>query len=113
MLCVLFLCMSNGNYRLKSIPNANFWETFFMAILFILSFCQKSAERNRRNNTSCSLFWYLAWGSNQGKLIDFTELFDLKFELSNKPTHYLLDYENFIRMQVFGHSLIIVTFLPF
>ena len=48
------------------------------------SFCQKSAERNRRRNTFRILFWCLAWGSNPG----FS---------SNRPTHYLLDHGGYQR----------------
>ena len=68
---------------LQSTPNVRFFEKLFMAtLIYFQSFCQKSAERgNRRRNTFRTLFWCLAW--NPG----FS---------SNKPTHYLLDYGDFI-----------------
>ena len=59
-----------------------FWETLPSNFIYSQSFCQKSAETNRRRNTFCILFWCLAWGSYPG----FT---------SNKPTHYLLDYGDY------------------
>ena len=82
MLCVLILYISGGTYSLKSTPNDSFWETFHGNFIYYKSFCQKSAERNRRKNTSRIWFWCLTWGSNPGSS-------------SNKPTHYLLDHGDF------------------
>ena len=63
--------------------NDSFFEKLYMAILFYFLFYRARARNmlrgNRRRNTFCILFWWLAWDSNPG----FT---------SNKPTLYLLDY---------------------
>ena len=86
MLCVLILYISGGTYSLKSTPNDRFFffEKLFMEILFTLRvFARNQLRRNRRRNTFRISFWCLAWGSNPG----FS---------SNKPTHYLLDYGDFI-----------------
>ena len=74
-----------------------FWETFHGSFLiYSQSFCQKSAERKSpKKYYFVDCFWCLAWGSNPG----FT---------SNKSTHYLLDYSNFMKafinlLMVNGH----------
>ena len=57
-----------------------------MAILFTLGIFAKNLRGgNRRRNSFRILFWRLAWDSNPG----FS---------SNKPTHYLLDHGDFIRI---------------
>ena len=50
------------------------------------NFCRNLLRGNRRKNTFCILLWCLAWGSNPG----FT---------SNKPTHYSLDYGDFMPLR--------------
>ena len=84
MLCVLILYISGGTYSLKSTPNDRFFEKlYYMAILFTLRvFARILLRGNRRKNTFCISFWFLAWDSNTG----FS---------SNKPTHYLLDHGDF------------------
>ena len=82
MLCALILYISGGTYSLKSTPNDRF-EKFFMAILFTLRvFARNLLRGNRRRNIFRISFWCLTWGSNPG----FS---------SNKPTHCLLDHDDF------------------
>ena len=83
MLCVLILYISGGTYSLKPTPNYGFFEKLFIAILFTLwVFARKLLSGNRRINTFRILFWCLAWNSNSGFM-------------SNKTTHYLLNYGYF------------------
>ena len=78
MLCALILCVTGGTYSSKSTPNDRLFENLFMAIfIYSQSFCQKAAERKSLKKNFCILLWCLAWG--------FT---------SNKPIHYLLDYDD-------------------
>ena len=79
VVCVNFI----HKCRLKSTANDRCFEKLFMALLFAPRvFARNLLRRNRRKNTFCILFWSLVWGSNR----------DLS---SNKPTHYLLDHDDF------------------
>ena len=70
--------------NLTSTPNDRLFEKLFTAILFTLIVYARNLLRgNCRGSTFRILFWCLAWGSNSG----FT---------SNKPTHYLLEYGDFL-----------------
>ena len=61
-----------------------FFEKLFMAILFILGVFDRNLLRgNRRRNIFCILYWCLACCSNPSLT-------------SNKPTHYLLNYGDFL-----------------
>ena len=73
VLCVLILYINGGTYSLKSTPN---YMIFFEAIDGNLEFLPYICWEE------IVLFWCLAWGSNPGT--------------SNEPTHYLLDYGDFI-----------------
>ena len=77
--------ISGGFYSLKSTPNDCIFEKLFHGrILCILGiFAGNLLRQNRRRNTFCILFWCLAWGLKPGLT-------------SNKPTHYLLDYGDFL-----------------
>ena len=84
MLYVLILYISGGTDNLKTTSYDRFFKKLFMAILFTLRVLARNLLRaNRRRNTFCILLWCLAWGANPG----FT---------SDKMSHYLLDYGNFI-----------------
>ena len=58
-----------------------FWETFHGNFIYYQSFTRNLLRGNRRRNTFCSLFWYLAW--------------PVQMSMSNKTTHYPLDYGDF------------------
>ena len=61
-------------------------QIFFMAILFTRRvFARNLLGGNRRRNIFRILLWCLAWNSNPG----FS---------SNKPTHYLLDHGDFLKV---------------
>ena len=74
-----------------------FWETFHDNFIYSQNFWPEICweERNRRRNTFIISFWCLAWDSNPG------------FSY-NKPTHYLLDYEEFsyfyVRQKTLSHT---------
>ena len=86
MLCVNFIHKwQDLQFKVYS-EQQIFWETFHGNFIYSQSFCQKSADSFRRRNTFCILLWCLTWVSNP----EFT---------SNKPTHYLLDYGDFIHLQ--------------
>ena len=61
-----------------------FWETFNGNFIYSQSFCQKSVEKKLPKKYFRFSFWYLACNSNPG----FS---------SNKPTHCLLDHDDFLR----------------
>ena len=98
MLCVLILYITGGIYSLKSTPNDRF-EKLFMAILFALRVVARNLLRgNRRRKTFHISFWCLAWDSNPG----FS---------SNKPTHYLLDHDDYrIYMAFFYFFIFVITY---
>ena len=86
MLCALISHISGETYSLKSTSIDRFYEKLFMAILFTLRFFTRNLlGGNRWRNTFHILFWYLAWGWKPGIT-------------SNKPTHYVLDYGDFLRI---------------
>ena len=75
---------SRRTYSLKSTPSDKFFEKLFMTISFTIRvFTRNLLRGNHRRNTFTILFWYLACGLNPG----FS---------SNKPTHYQLNYGDFI-----------------
>ena len=95
MLCVLILYISGGTYSLKSTANDRFFEKLFMTIIITVRvFARNLLRGNRRRNTFRILFWCLACGSYPG----FT---------SNKPTHYLLDYGDFV------FNLVLIGYLEY
>ena len=76
MLCVFILNISGRTYILKSTPNDRFYKKFFMAILFTIRvFARNLLRGNCRRNIFFSYFALIDHGP-----------------MSNKPTHYLLDY---------------------
>ena len=64
-----------------------FEKLFHGGFIYFQSFCQKSAERKSPKKFFLFIFHFLwlTWDTNPG----FT---------SNKPTHYLLDYGDFLRL---------------
>ena len=80
MMCLLILCMSGGNYSLKSTPNDRFFKKIFMAILI----CSQSfLPENCREEISKEILLVFYFGF-----------------MSNKPIHYLLDYGDFILLSI-------------
>ena len=73
MLYALILYVSSWFYSLTSTLNDRFLLKNFQ------SFCQKSAERKLPKKYILYFLWCLVWGSKPGFM-------------SNKPTHFLLDY---------------------
>ena len=64
-----------------------FWEIFPGQVYLLSEFFPEIRwEEIAEENTFCILFWCLSWGSNPG----FTP---------NKPTHYLLDYGDWMLTQ--------------
>ena len=80
MLCVLILYISGGSYNLKSTPNDRFHGNF---LLTLRVFARNLMRANRQRNIFHISFWCLTWHLNL-------------FLMSNKLTHYLLDYVNFL-----------------
>ena len=85
MLCVFIVYISGGDLQFNVDSEQQiFWETCHgNFILRLRVFAGNPPRGNRRRIPFCILFWCLAWGSNP-------------FFTSNKPTHYLLDYSDFI-----------------
>ena len=84
MLYGLILYISGETYSFKVDSEIQIFEKLFMAILFDLRvFARNLLRESSRRNTFCISFRCLVWGSNP----NFT---------SNKPTHYLLDYGDFM-----------------
>ena len=82
--CWTFILYASGlTYSLTSTPSDRFLRNFFMAGLFTFRVLARNLLRGnrRRNIFFYLLFWYLTFDTNKG----FT---------SNKPTHYLLDYDD-------------------
>ena len=83
MLCALILYMSGGTYSKSRLLTTDFWGTFHGNFIYSQSFCQKFAERKSiKKYFFIFSFWCLIWGLNPGLM-------------SNKPPHYLLDYDDF------------------
>ena len=84
MLYPLILYMSGGTYSLKSTTSDRFFEKLFMAIFFTFRvFARNLLKGSHRRNIFILSFLCLTWALNLGLT-------------SNKPTHYLLDYGDFI-----------------
>ena len=72
-----------GDLQFKANSERQIFEKLFMAISFTLGVFVRSAERTSgRRNIFIFAFWCLTWALNCGLM-------------SNKPTHYLLDYGDF------------------
>ena len=76
-ICVLILCMSGGVFRFKPTAYNRFLKSFSWQILFTLILVTNMLRGGHLKNT-LSFSWRC-----------------LTCDMSNKPTHYLLDYGNF------------------
>ena len=82
--CALILYKVGGTNSLTSTQNDRFFEKLFQCQLYLLKvFARNLLRENPGRNTLHILLWYLALESNPCLM-------------SNKPTLYLLAYEDFI-----------------
>ena len=80
MLCALILYVSGETYSLTSTPNEIFFRNFTWQFCLIPEFLPEICWEDVAEEIFA--FWCLNWGLNRGFM-------------SNKPTHYLLEYGDF------------------
>ena len=81
MLYVLILYISGRTYSLKSSPNDRSIKKLFHGRVF----ARNLLRGNRRRNTFCILFWYLAWDSNPSITLNNVAWLDPNIKCGKSP----------------------------